>query len=213
MLLSVVHWALAETGQAESAAVSMTSMPPMAPSLSDPDDGIYLSSSNVEQMTWLAVSHASSYRIQCSRTDLFTSLFLDENGLTDLTYECSFPNAREKYYWRVCAINAAGEGDFSDIWSVISYGPPAAPVLSFPEDGFTLLSRQAVMTWESLDYSTSYKLQVSTSQTFSPLETNESGLTETSYSALLSATGTTYYWRVCGNNVTGDGAYSTVGRT
>lgn len=88
--------------------------------------------------------------------------------------------------------------------------PPAAPTLSSPANGATGISTSPTLVWNSSSGATSYRLQVSTSSSFSTLTFDQSGITSTSQVVSGLANSTTYYWRVNASNSAGTSAWSSV---
>jgi hypothetical protein len=87
---------------------------------------------------------------------------------------------------------------------------PVAPTLSSPANAATNVAHSPTMIWNAVTGATSYRLQVSTSSTFSTTIVNDSTLTGTSRATGPLAGATVYYWRVRAKNVIGAGAWSTV---
>ena len=112
--LTAGYSAFTDTGSGESAAGSLTSMPPSAPDLDSPADGAtdVLSS----DVAWDATSHAATYRLQVSTVSDFTSTVADETGLTGTDHTVSGLSGSTQYFWHVSATNVAGTGDYSETW-------------------------------------------------------------------------------------------------
>lgn len=87
---------------------------------------------------------------------------------------------------------------------------PAAPVLSSPANGATGVSTSPTLYWNASSGATSYRLQVSTSSSFTTLIVDQSGITTTSKAVTGLATTMAYYWRVNATNSAGTSAWSTV---
>lgn len=86
--------------------------------------------------------------------------------------------------------------------------PPAAPVLSSPANGATGVSTNATLVWNASSGATSYRVQVSTSSSFTTLVADQPGLTGTSTTVSRLAAGTVYYWRANATNSGGTSAWS-----
>jgi hypothetical protein len=87
---------------------------------------------------------------------------------------------------------------------------PATPILTSPANQATGVSTNPTLGWNSTTGAETYQAQVSTSQNFSTITFNQSGITGTSVSASGLSSNTTYYWRVRAVNTTGNSAWSTV---
>ncbi len=117
LLLATVPYALAQSGQAESATISMTSMPPVAPVLSSLQN-VFLYHQGV--VSWGATTHTLSYRLQFSNSESFSSLEIDDTGITGTSHEVLLSSSGATYYVRVSAANAAGAGSYSDSKSFVT---------------------------------------------------------------------------------------------
>jgi hypothetical protein len=82
---------------------------------------------------------------------------------------------------------------------------PFAPLVIGPAWGAAKQSLSPLIKWRSSAGATSYRLQLSKSQTFASFVVNQSGITDTSYQISGLDTGAIYYWRV---NATGGGLTS-----
>ena len=85
--------------------------------------------------------------------------------------------------------------------------PPSAPALDTPADGTTNVLSSDV-TWNTTTHAASYNLQVSTVSDFASTITDETGLTETTYTVPGLSGNVQYYWHVSATNVAGTGDYS-----
>ncbi len=87
---------------------------------------------------------------------------------------------------------------------------PPAPVLVSPADGATGVVLKPTLTWNAATQATSYYLEVATDPAFATVVYNATttGTSHTLTSMLVQ--NTTYYWRVRGDNICGQSAYSTV---
>jgi hypothetical protein len=87
---------------------------------------------------------------------------------------------------------------------------PAAPALSSPAQGATGVAVPTTLSWVASSGATSYRVQVSTSSSFTPLFLDRPGVTTTSTSVAGLAASTVYYWRVYAVNATGPSPSSVV---
>lgn len=114
LILSNALMLYADTGSAESGSGSLTSLPPSAPALKSPADGATGILST--ELIWHANTHTSSYNLQVSKVEDFSSTITDEQGLTDTTFTVSGLSGETTYYWHVSATNVAGTGSYSETW-------------------------------------------------------------------------------------------------
>ena len=187
--------------------------PPPAPILASPANGA-TGVAVPTTLTWNASTGATSYRVQASTSSAFTTLAYDQSGITATSTSVSGLAASTLYYWRVNATNANGTSAFSTTWSFTTAAgppppPPAAPTLVSPADLATGVAVPAALSWNASTGATSYRVQVSTTSTFTVLAFDQS-VTTTSASATGLAASTVYYWRVNATNAGGTSAYSTV---
>jgi transcriptional regulator CtsR len=171
--------------------------PPPAPTLKSP-----ASASTAPNLTprleWNASSGAVSYGVQVSTSFGFTTLIVNETGITDLYYDVpgGILNWNTTYYWRVNARNSYGG---TSSWSSYRYfrtaiGPP-------PEGPSNLVataisSSRIDLTWQdNSSDETGFKIERKTGTgSYSQIATVGAGVT--SYSNTGLSAGTTYYYRV-----------------
>ncbi len=67
--------------------------------------------------TWESTQNADTYTLQISEDEAFTSLLVDESGLTATSYDFILPDYLTTYFWRVMATNTTGDSDWSAVWS------------------------------------------------------------------------------------------------
>jgi C1A family cysteine protease/transcriptional regulator CtsR len=171
--------------------------PPPAPTLKSP-----ASASTVPSLTprleWNASSGAVSYSLQISTSSSFTSLLVNETGITDLYYDIASGLLKwnTTYYWRVNARNSYGS---ASSWSTSRYfktaigPPPNAPsnLVAIP-----ISSSRIDLSWQdNSSDETGFKIERKTgSGSYSQIATVGAGVT--SYSSTFLSAGTTYYYRV-----------------
>ncbi len=88
--------------------------------------------------------------------------------------------------------------------------PPAAPTLVSPSNGATDVSTSPTLSWNASSGAASYRVQVSTSSSFTSTVYDQSGITTTSTSVTGLTGGTAYYWRVNASNSAGTSSWSSV---
>src|SRR5262249_47292814 len=114
------------------------------------------------------------------------------------------------YYYRAAAQNGGGTVKGSILsFTTLSLAPPA-PALASPTNGVTNQPTSLTLSWSAAPGATSYRLQVSSSSTFSPLFLDDATLTTTSRVVSGLSSNTAYYWRVSASNAGGTGPNSNV---
>ena len=133
---------------------------------------------------------------------VITSSTFQLNGLEPYTY----------YFWNVIAINEAGESNSSITASfrTINIPPTEKAVGIFPANGAEELPLTLTLNWSEVEYAVYYWLQVSTDMNFSNIVREFNNLPDPSRQIFGLDQGTTYYWRVKGWNVEGEGPWSDV---
>jgi transcriptional regulator CtsR len=183
--------------------------PPLAPTLKSPASGSTVSTST-PRLEWNASSGATDYGLQVATTSSFTTLLVNETGITNLYYDIApgILNRNTIYYWRVNARNSFGS---SSSWSRYGYfkttvGPtPNAPsnLVATP-----ISSSRIDLTWQdNSSDETGFKIERKTgSGSYSQIATVGAGVS--SYSNAYLSAGTTYYYRVRAYNAAGSSDYS-----
>lgn len=196
-------------------AISVTSSSAMlfvnnlaAPTLSTPSNAAVNQPLNLS-LTWLAVSGATTYRVQMSTSATFADTVVDDSTLTVLTKAIGPLSTSKTYYWRVNAKNAGGTGVWSSIWSFGTV-PPAAgvPVPVSPANSAQNQPLSLTLTWSSVTGTNTYRAQVATDTGFTSIVSDDSTLTATSKAIGPLSTGTTYYWHINAKNPGGTSAWS-----
>ena len=191
-----------------SSAGFLTSLPPETPILISPAD-LEANQPITISLSWLSQIHTSSYSIEVSKQSDFSSLAMDQANLTDTTFSISGLEHNTIYYWRVNAQNVAGNSDYSIVHSFTTIDAlPEAPFPIEPANGAVNIPVDVAFKWNVIENAESYSLEVSTISDFTNLVVDQTGLTNTSYSASGLENNTSYYWRVSATNVAGTSEYS-----
>ncbi|MBN1781138.1 T9SS type A sorting domain-containing protein [bacterium] len=103
----------AGSGVGISAPGFLTSLPPDAPELAAPEDGI-TDVGNEITLSWTGRPHSASFTLQISGSHDFNELTVDETGITDTLFMAAGLETDQTLFWRVCAENASGTGAFSE---------------------------------------------------------------------------------------------------
>ena len=86
--------------------------------------------------------------------------------------------------------------------------PPTAPLLHVPATAAVQLPDTVQLVWGAVAHAASYTLQVSEAADFTGFVMHASSLTDTCLTLRNLAENRTYFWRVQGVNVAGDGNFS-----
>jgi hypothetical protein len=163
-------------------------------------------------LDWQNVTDAQSYRVQISASPMFTPLALDVSGIVASQYNVVSATLSNNttYYWRVNATNAGGTSDWSNTFNFTTAPilPPATTLLG-PSNGATNISLTPSLIWCPASFTTSYRVQVSMSQSFTTMvyDTTIPGTQIVVCAGRLTYM-TVYYWRVRTSNCSGDGSWT-----
>ena len=149
-------------------------------------------SSGKPMLTWNAVSGATSYKVYRATSQNGTYSLL--GTVTTTSYINTGAKDGVTYYYKVKAVNSAGESAFSNTVSGQSKSvtpKPSAPVVKI---GHSATSGKPMLTWNTVDGAASYKVYRATAKSgaYSVINTTKA-LTYTNTGAAL---GTTYYYKV-----------------
>ena len=189
--------------------------PPAAPILLTPPDGSTGIAVTGVIFDWNNSAGATSYRIQISTSSNFGTTFVNQvtGATSQYTHNTPAFSYNTTYYWRVNATNSGGTGNWSQVWSfTTSEAPPIAPTLVSPANNSTDIPLTPTLIWNGVSGATSYRVQVSTVNTFASTVVNtvvSSGNQYSVPSGILQGY-TYYYWRVQGINSGGNGSWSVV---
>src|SRR6056297_3086136 len=166
-------------------------------------------------LSWNSAETAESYTLQVSESSDFSTLETDFSGITFTQFEVGELANGTPYYWRVRAVNEVGAGNWSEVWSFTTEGgvtnPPAKVTLLSPEDEAQDVDVMPVLSWQAVDDTDSYQLQVSvSSDDFSTPVTALSDLTTTQEEVGELESVREYFWRVRAINEAGQGEWSDV---
>ncbi len=155
---------------------------PAAPSLSSPSNGSTGEPVSLT-LTWAASSGASSYNVQVSTDNSFSTIVTSSTGVSGTSQQISGLANGTTYYWRVQAVNSAGTSSWSGAWTFATQSgasAPSAPTLASPSNGSTNEPTSLVITWNSVSGASKYWLQVSKDQAFTNIVFGDSTITSTS---------------------------------
>ncbi len=179
------------------------------PVLDSPTNGLHNVSVN-PTLSWSSVPGATSYRVQVIAGSS-GAIIRDSSGIDALNFDIKDLENYKSYQWHVCASNAVGTSEWSITRSFITIALPRIPELTAPGTGNSGVTTTPTLTWRiesGYGDTLSYRIQISTSSSFSTLVEDSSELMTTQYLSKGLQTNTTYYWRVNSSNAGGISAWS-----
>ena len=181
---------------------------PTAPILASPDNGATDVSRNLT-LNWNVSSGASSYRLQLSENASFSPTSLDSSSITSNSLELSGLQNNTQYFWRVRAFNIGGTSDWSDIWNFTTIiAAPTVPILTSPNNGAIDVRIDPTLSWNVSSGASSYRLQLSENESFSPTILDSGDVTSVALQVLGLQYNTQYFWRVNATNAGGTSNWS-----
>ncbi|MBI3242449.1 MAG: hypothetical protein HYZ49_09170 [Chloroflexi bacterium] len=149
---------------------------------------------------WDNVGIATSYTLQTSTNQNFTSLVLNTN-LTPSAYVMPTDLPRNTLlFWRVRANGPGGPSAWSRVRHFYSANPPGVPSLLAPANGATVANGQPTLDWSDVTPVTSYyEVQISTDPNFATILGRGQGgrVNVSTYTPEVAlSSGTPYFWRV-----------------
>jgi hypothetical protein len=180
---------------------------PAAPVLIAPlDAAVNISTSPA--LSWNASTGAATYRLQVSLDNSFASTIYDDSTRTNTSQTITGLTAGTVYYWRVNAKNIAGTSAYaSRSFTTIV---PGTPTLISPVNGAISQATNPTLIWNAVPGADTYRLQVSTSNSFASTVYDDSTRTIASQAITGLTVGTTYYWRVNSKTSGRTSAYSDI---
>ncbi|MFH1822033.1 MAG: STT3 domain-containing protein [Methanobacteriota archaeon] len=132
-------------GWSDTSTFVVDTVPPATPQLSDPQDGIELSSLEVA-FSWSKSEVGAKYQVQIyDQADLSTPV--QDNQVTSEGFSRTFQN-NGVYQWRVRAIDAAGNrSDWTDYFEFTIRLPPQASTLDSPQNGIITRNNAPTFSW------------------------------------------------------------------
>lgn len=161
-------------------------------------------------LSWNASDNATTYRVQVSMNQDFSSTLIDETNVAGISFSFTGLSNNNLYYWRVQSENSSGTSPWSDTWSFVTISLPTIPLLLSPADLATNVSTSSILDWNASDNTTSYQVQLSMILDFSSLVVDEIDVETTSISVTGLNNNTVYYWRIRSLNSSGISPWSAV---
>ena len=150
------------------------------------------STSGKPMLTWNAVSGATSYKVYRATSQNGTYSLL--GTVTTTSYTNTGAKAGVTYYYKVKAVNSAGESAYSNVVS----GKTTVTTLTM---GHSSTSGKPQLTWKAVSGAASYKVYRATAKNgaYSVINTTKAR----TYTNTGAALGTTYYYKVEALNASG----------
>jgi hypothetical protein len=172
---------------------------PGKPSLMSPENGT-VTTDNTPTFRWTPGENADNHRLLVDNDSNFSSPM--ENrllGATDNTYTPAAGYPDGNYFWRVVAINEAGENS-SEVWTfAIDATPPAKPTLIWPADGENINDNTPNLDWGAVSDASPpllYRVRVSDNSAF-PHDNVDSGwIAADNFKLQTQLREGVWYWRV-----------------
>ena len=161
-------------------------------------------------MQWNAAARADTYNLQISTTASFTSIVLNQTGITNTSFDIApgTLNWNTRYYWRVNARNSGGVSSWSTTrYFNTAYGPPPAAPSNLSATAVS--TSQINLVWQdNSGDETGFRIERKTgvSGSYAQIASVSAGVT--SYSNTRLTSNTTYYYRVRAYNLGGNSNYS-----
>ena len=174
--------------------VNIDTVPPGTPTPTNPGSFTY-TNDNTPSFYWTTASGAYSYQIQISR-DLFFSLIFLESTSTNTYYTPVTVFTDGDYWWRVRAIDRAGNaGTWSTIWLIsVDTVPPGTATPTTPTDDSQINDNTPFLEWDPATGGYQYEIQISTDAGFSIVVTDLI-IGNTNYTTSI-LSDDVYYWRI-----------------
>lgn len=158
-------------------------------------------------LTWNAASGATSYDVQVSELNTFTSLKINKTGVTttSTSYSGLAPNTMQ--YWRVRGVKSGVAGPWSNVFAftTVQIEPPT---LVSPLNNATGTLLDVTLDWNPVLNGTSYNVELSTNIGFTNVIAVGTEVPETEFDVFGLNYGTTYYWRAQSNGDLGSSNWS-----
>jgi photosystem II stability/assembly factor-like uncharacterized protein len=176
---------------------------PLAPALVAPANNSNLSILN-PLLDWDSVVSAYSFRIRVSTDSTFATSVIDTSNLNVSKYQVPAGRLQSgtRYYWRVNAANSCQTSSWSQGWSFLIYSIPSAPTLVSPLNNSYIVDLKPMLDWDTVAFSTSFRVIVSSDSTFATSVIDTGGLNVSRYQVPAGKLQNTvkYFWKVNASN-------------
>jgi len=200
-------WSVGRTFTTAAATI----MPPPYVVLSSPAPGV-TGGPITPTLRWQPVDRATAYEVWISRNDAFSALVLRQTVAATEVVSHALPYDT-RHWWAVRAINAAGAGPWSGIWTFTTAArvvTPAQVLLSSPPQGAGGIPTAPQLNWQMADRATRYQIWISRTADFTDLVVNQEVFGTVAVVSPALAGNTRHWWKVRGINFHGAGPWSDV---
>lgn len=183
-----------------------------SPGLVSPADSSTINSASTDTLRWSAVTGSAWYVLQVSVLQNFSnkdSIIID-TSVTSAAFSLSALQPRI-YFWRVLAADSTDSSAWSSV-RVFDFGPPLQPLIVSPQSGASDRPSPVTLRWATT-FSDSSRVQLAVYRgdfAFSAADmVADTIVAADSLTVGGLSLGQSYYWRVSGRNVNGQGPWST----
>lgn len=168
-------------------------LPPPPPTINGTDNQTNVGTTT--SIFWNYHYLATSYTLQVSVNNLFSSFVFNQSGITTTSQQITGLSNSTTYYWRVNGSNNYGTSPWSKTYSFTTIGLPGPRIISPPNNILNIYPIVRFL-WAPESPAISYTFQVSTNNSFTNFIFNQSGLSNTELRIGNLSYSTTYYCRV-----------------
>lgn len=117
-------------------------------------------------LSWNHSERAETYNVQISESADFSTLVKDTTNVTLTTFNVASLKYNTFYYWRVKALNAGGESEWSDSFSFFTAYALATPITIAPTQNSSEETQPVRFEWNPVENAIDYTLEVSSDSLF-----------------------------------------------
>lgn len=178
---------------------------PAAPALATPADSAQGLLPTLT-LTWSGAARATSYTVQVATTSDFGTTTFAQTGVTGTSV--AIPTGRlspgTTYFWRVLALNSAGQTP-SPVRTFATLAAPGGFSVASPANSASGVRLPVSLSWGASNGAVSYSVIIASDAAFTQVVLSESGLTGTSFDVPegVIQEGRDYWWRVLATNPAG----------
>ncbi len=118
-------------------------------------------------LSWNNSLYSTHNNLQVSNDTGFTDLFYQIDGIVDTFKTVTGLDGLTEYFWRVSALNIAGETDYSEIRKFRT-GFPNPPALLEPADKLTEVELNPLFVWNTTTLANEYQIQIAEGLSIEP---------------------------------------------